>query len=325
MARAQHALSSEAARHTTRRTLVIGMLAVVASVMLFAISFSVIKWPDVSGSVIAWWRLVGSTLLWWVLLFGRRVTGAARLPSGRAWMLAVPAALCFGLNISLLFLGVTKTSVAHSEFIAAMVPLLLIPGGIVFFGERPNWKALRWGLISLVGLAIVLTYSPAGGVATVEGDLIIVAATVAFAGYQLYSKRARAHGVQPWDFMAIVMPVALVTATPVALLTGGDEMWPLSAEAWVAVILLSLMTGMVGHGLLYYAQRHVPISTVGIIQAGQPSQSAIWAWLLLGEAIALAQVPGMILVTLGLVLVVWSSQRAAAETQVASRVIAGRR
>ena len=294
---------------TTRRQLVIGMLAVVASVMCFAISFSIIKWPDVSGSVIAWWRLVGSSLLWWMLLCGRRLAGGAPLPSGRAWKLVVPAALCFGLNISLLFLGVTKTSVAHSEFIAAMVPLLLIPGGIVFFAEQPNWKALRWGIISLVGLAIVLTNSPAGGVATVEGDLIIVAGTIAFAGYQLCSKRARARGVQPWDFMAVVMPVALITATPVAVITGGDEMWPLTFEAWVAVILLSLMTGMVGHGLLYYAQRHVPISTVGIIQAGQPSQSAIWAWLLLGEAIALAQVPGMLLVTLGLVLVVWSSQR----------------
>jgi drug/metabolite transporter (DMT)-like permease len=301
----------EHGRLESRRTLLIGMLAVVASVMCFAISFSIIKWPDVSGSVIAWWRLVGSTALWWILLVGRRFRSGVALPVGRAWMLAVPAALCFGLNISLLFLGVTKTSVAHSEFIAAMVPLLLIPGGIVFFGERPNWKALRWGIISLIGLAIVLTNSPTGGVATVQGDLIIVAGTIAFAGYQLCSKRARAHGVQPWDFMAIVMPVALVTATPVAVFTGGDEMWPLSAEAWIAVILLSLLTGMVGHGLLYYAQRHVPISTVGIIQAGQPSQSALWAWLLLGEAIALAQVPGMILVTLGLVLVVWSSQRTA--------------
>lgn len=300
------------------------MLAVLASVMCFAISFSIIKWPDVSGSVIAWWRLVGSTVLWWILLYGRRVTRGARLPSRRAWALAAPAALCFGLNISLLFLGVTKTSVAHSEFIAAMVPLLLIPGGIVFFAEQPNWKALRWGIISLVGLAIVLTNSPAGGVATLEGDLIIVAGTIAFAGYQLCSKRARAHGVQPWDFMAIVMPVALVTATPVAVTTGGDEMWPLSLEAWVAVVLLSLLTGMIGHGFLYYAQRHVPISTVGIIQASQPTQSALWAWLLLGEAIALAQVPGMILVTLGLVLVVWSSQRNVGAALLGRRVVAGR-
>ena len=36
------------------RSLVNGMLAVVASVMCFALSFSIIKWPGVPGSVIAW-------------------------------------------------------------------------------------------------------------------------------------------------------------------------------------------------------------------------------------------------------------------------------
>jgi drug/metabolite transporter (DMT)-like permease len=93
------------------------------------------------------------------------------------------------------------------------------------------------------------------------------------------------------------------------LFTAGDEMWPLSAKAWAAVAMLSVLTGMAGHGMLYYAQHSVPISTISIIQSGQPSLSALWAWLLLGEAIAFAQVPGMILVTLGLVLVFWFSLR----------------
>jgi len=37
-----------------------GVTAVVASVMLFGFSLSVIKWPGIPGSVIAWWRLIGS-------------------------------------------------------------------------------------------------------------------------------------------------------------------------------------------------------------------------------------------------------------------------
>ena len=54
------------------------MLAVVGSVLCFAISFSIIKWPGIPGSVIAWWRLIGSAVLWWVLLVGRRMrTGTA--------------------------------------------------------------------------------------------------------------------------------------------------------------------------------------------------------------------------------------------------------
>jgi drug/metabolite transporter (DMT)-like permease len=117
--------------------------------------------------------------------------------------------------------------------------------------------------------------------------------------------------VAPWDFMTVVMSVAVVTATPVALFTAGDQMWPLSVKAWAAVAMLSVLTGMAAHGMLYFAQHSVPISTISIIQSGQPTLSALWAWLLLGEAIAIGQVPGMILVTLGLVLVFWFSLRTA--------------
>jgi drug/metabolite transporter (DMT)-like permease len=323
MSRSATAAIAADAAAAHRRGLILGMLGVIASVMCFAISFSIIKWPDIAGSVIAWWRLVGSAILWWVLLVGRRLRTSTPLPSRATWVEVTPAALFFGVNISLLFLGVTRTSVVHSEFIAAMAPLLLIPAGVVFFGEHPNWKALRWGLLSMVGLVIVLSNSPAGGEATLEGDLIVVGATIGFAAYQLLSKRTRRRGVDLWDFMTIVMTVGLVTATPVAVATGWDEMWPLSTEAWIAVILLSLLTGMIGHGFLYFAQRSVPISTISIIQAGQPSQSALWAWLLLGETIALAQVPGMILVTLGIVLVVWFSQRSAAATAAATPATPG--
>ena len=49
-----------------RRPLVIGMFAVVGSVICFALSFSIIKWPGIPGSVIAWWRLVASSVLWWL-------------------------------------------------------------------------------------------------------------------------------------------------------------------------------------------------------------------------------------------------------------------
>ena len=294
------------------------MLAVVASVMCFAISFSIIKWPRIPGSVIAWWRLVASSVLWWILLVGRRVRTGIALPSKPTWALSVPPALCFGVNVALLFLGITKTSVAHGEFINAMAPLVLIPAGMVMFGEHPNWKALRWGIVSLVGLVIVLTNGPARGVATLEGDVLVAGSVLAFCAYQLLARRARARGVSPWDFMTVVMTVAVVTATPVALITARDEMWPLSAKAWAAVAMLSVLTGMAGHGMLYYAQRSVPISTISIIQSGQPSLSALWAWLLLGEALVAAQVPGMILVTLGLVLVFWFSLRPAPLPRAAS-------
>ncbi|MDA0202596.1 MAG: DMT family transporter [Ilumatobacteraceae bacterium] len=290
----------------------VGQVAMVGAVTCFALSFSVIKWPGTSGAVIAWWRLVVSALIWWVVLAVLRLRGRP-LPSRETWRAVVPAALSFGVNISVLFAAVTRTSVAHSEFISSLAPLLLAPLGFVFFGERPQWRALRWGGLSFVGLVIVLAFGSGDGVATIEGDLLAVGGMFGYVGYLMFTKRARSRGVGTLDFMAILMPVAVVTATPVAALTS-DSLWPASGETWVAIAILAVLTGMVAHGLLVFAQRSVPIATIGVIQVSQPAQSTFWAWVFLGESIAFAQVPGMVLVIVGLALVVSSGQRAVARS-----------
>lgn len=297
----------------TRSQRTLGLLAVVASILCFAISFGIIKWPGLPGSVIAWWRLVGSAVLWWVVLFSLRATTGRPLPSRAVWKSAMPAALLFGVYISMFFTAVTKTSVAHAEFINSLAPLLVIPTGFLLFHERPNWSALRFGALSLIGLVIVLFTGPEQGAATLEGDLLMIIVVAATVSYLMASKWARRRGVETFDFMAIVMPVALLSATPVALGIAGDEMWPLPWQAWVAVGILSILTGGLAHGLLFYAHRSVPIATISVMQVSQPALSAFWAWVIIGEAITATQVPGMILVIVGMALVVWYSQKPVAD------------
>ena len=303
-------LTTAAVHAEQHRRRLVGIAAVLSAVMLFALSLSIIKWPGIPGSVIAWWRLVGSSILWWVVLNVRRARTGTPLPSARVWKLAIVPALFFGINISFTFNALTRTSIAHADFIAAMSPLVTMPLGFVIFRERPQWRALAWGVLSIAGIAIVLFNGPAKGVATWQGDLLAVAGMAGLACYLLAAKYARSKGVETFDLMALVMPMALITATPVVLVIAGDQLWPLSWKAWTAIAILSVMTGMVAHGLLVFAHPRVPIATMSTMQVSQPALSAMWAWLLLGEAVAPAQVPGMALVIIGLALVSWSSQRA---------------
>jgi drug/metabolite transporter (DMT)-like permease len=300
---------SETVEPPARTSRSLGLLAVVASIMCFGLSFGIIKWPGIPGSIIAWWRLVGSALLWWCVVIGMRVARGRPMPSSAVWRAALPAALLFGLYISTFFTAVTKTSVAHAEFINSLAPLLVIPTGYLLFRERPNWSALRFGLLSLVGLVIVLFTGPDQGVATLEGDLLMLLVLAFTVSYLMASKWARGRGVDTVDFMAIVMTVALVTATPVALSIAGDQLWPLSWQAWVAVAILSVLTGGAAHGLLFFAHRTVPIATISVMQVSQPALSAFWAWVIVDEAISATQVPGMALVIVGMALVVRFSQR----------------
>jgi drug/metabolite transporter (DMT)-like permease len=292
----------------------LGQLAVVGATTCFGLSYSVIKWPDTSGSVIAWWRLAVSTVIWWTILLIRRRARGVPFPSIATWKAVAPAALFFGVNISVLFTAVTRTSVAHTEFITALTPILLIPLGHLLFHEQPQWRSLRWGSLSFIGIVIVLSAGPDDGVATLGGDLLMIIAVSAYVSYLLATKRARATGVTTVEFMSIMMPVALVTATPVALTVSADEFIPSTGQTWAAIGILAVLTGMMAHGFVVFAQRTVPIATIGVIQAGQPAQSTFWAWLFLGETISATQVPGMVLVIAGSALVVWFSQRRTGRT-----------
>jgi drug/metabolite transporter (DMT)-like permease len=298
-----------AARSTPAGARALGLVAVVVAVVCFSVSSSIVKWAQTPGSVVAFWRMFLAVGAWWLVVAVQRHRRGTPPPSREIWARCAPAGLLFGANIAIFFTGVTKTSIAHAEFIGAVSPLLLVPAGAVFFGEHPNWRALRWGAVSIAGVAIVLAFGPSTGVASVGGDLLVLCAVVAWVAYLLCSKWARRGGLGVIEFMACVTPIGLLTSGPIALAIAGDEMWPLSARGWAGVLMLVLLTGIGAHGLVVFAQHSVPIATIGVMQSGQPALAVFWGWLILGEAIRPAQVPGMVMVIGGLAAFTLVSQR----------------
>ncbi|MGH9269803.1 MAG: DMT family transporter [Ilumatobacteraceae bacterium] len=282
------------------RSVPLGIVLVLAAVLTFSSSSSIVKWADTPGSVLAFWRMIGAVLLWWAVIAVRRTVKGAPPPAARTWWRVLPAGLFFGLNITLFFTAITRTSIAHAEFITALSPLFLVPAGAIFFGERPNPRALAWGGLTIVGLAIVLFLGGDQGGATFGGDALVLVVVFTWVGYLLTGRRARAT-VDVVDFMSTVMPIGLLTAAPMALLLAGDDIWPLSAKGWIAAALLSVLTGMAAHGFIAAAQREVDVGTIGVLQVAQPALAVGWSYVLLGEEIRLAQVPGMVLMLVGLV------------------------
>jgi drug/metabolite transporter (DMT)-like permease len=307
MTSAQVGLGRRAAMARHPRAL--GVAAVVTAVLCFSISSSIVKWGRTPGSVIGFWRMFVAVLVWWLVIAVQRRRSGLAWPSRRTWKVVAPAGLLFGMNIATFFTGVTKTSIAHAEFIGAVSPLLLVPAGVLLFGEHPNWRALSWGALSVVGVAIVLSFGPDTGVASVGGDLVVVMSVVCWVGYLLSSKRARATGISVVAFMACATPIGLLTSGPIAIAVAGDDIWPMSGRGWLVVVMLTILTGVGAHGLIVFAQHSVPIATIGVLQSGQPALAVFWAWLILGEGIRPAQIPGMLLVIVGLAVFTVVSQR----------------
>ncbi len=297
------------AERLSGRTL--ALLAMTVAVVSFSTSSAMIKWSESTGSVVAFWRMIGAVIGWWTVIAFTRIRSGRPAPTKRTWQLALAPGLAFGANIALFFTAITKTSIAHAEFITALTPLVLLPAGAFFFGERPNWNALRWGLISIVGVSLVLFFGPEQGASSVSGDLMMIGVITLWTTYLLTSKRARAAGVGTLDFMACMMPIGVLTAGPIAAIIAGSDVFGLSARGWLVVAILTLLTGMLSHGCIVFAQQHLPVATIGIMQTAQPALAVCFAFVILGEEVRAPQMVGMALVITGLALFTVASSRSA--------------
>jgi drug/metabolite transporter (DMT)-like permease len=86
-------------------------------------------------------------------------------------------------------------------------------------------------------------------------------------------------------------------------------MLTITAHGWMYVVLLTMMTGVLAHGLMVFAQSTIPIGSIGIAQIAQPAMAALWSFLILGETLRTWQFVGMALVLVGLLGFVLLNQR----------------
>jgi drug/metabolite transporter (DMT)-like permease len=274
----------------------------VTVVVTFSASSTIIRKAGIPGPTIAFWRMLGSSIIWTALLRIREGHFVTR----QEWRRALPTGIVLGLNITLFYTAATKTSVANLEFIAALAPLVLMPLGAMLFHEKVDRRAAAFGLISIAGLALVLFNAPKRGAATWPGNGLAVLSLATWCGYLLASRQLR-RGMSVATLMAAALPIGTVTTLPLVLIS--HDIGRISARSMGYVLVLTLLTGVVAHGLIVFAQRKVPIGIMSMMQVGQPALAVIWSAIFLSQSIRPVQLLGMAMVVFGLATVVVQTQR----------------
>jgi drug/metabolite transporter (DMT)-like permease len=291
-------------KRTTLEGRTLGYLALGVAILSFSAGSTLVKLSHTPGVAVAFWRMALCSVIWLVIL---RV-------SERRWLrwddirAAILPGIVFGLNITFFFTGVTKTTVASAEFTGALTPLLVVPLGAVIFKERMRLGALVFGLISLAGLALVLFNAPPTGEFSWAGVAWIGAATTLWATYLLTSRSLR-RGRSVAAIMAAITPIATVVILPLGLFVFPGSLTQITWRSVVFIVILSALTGTMAHGLMVFAQTHVPIGVISMTQVSQPALAVLWSILFLGSTVVGIQVVGMVLVILGVAMVTLQSRR----------------
>ncbi len=287
-------------RSVSAKTL--GALAVLGVIIAFSLSSTLVKRAHSPGVLLAFWRLVTVSLVWNLYLrtTGRRVT----MQDLRQ---ALVPGIFFGLNLAIFFAGATKNSVANASLLGSLAPFFIVPIGASLFKEYIKPAALLFALVAFGGVAIVLFSAPANGDATLKGNVFGFVAMLLFTAY-IVSTRYFRRDMDVATFMATISPIAAVAVLPLAI-TNGD-VFGMTGTGWTYMLILAFLTGVAAHGLMVYAQKTVPIGTIGIAQVAQPALAVVWAFILLSERPRQLQVAGIAIVVSGLFAFAVISERA---------------
>lgn len=280
----------------------LGVLAVVLAMVGLSSGSSLVKFADTSGVLMAFWRMAIGTVVW------LGVVAATRTPLPWSVVRKVaPAGVLFGINIAFFFSAVQETRVANAEFIGTLTPVFTAPLAALVLKERVRWGAFAYGLPAIAGVALIVFNAPsAAGENSLKGDLLALCAVLTWVVFLLTTKRVRPY-VGVTQFMTTMSVFAALALLPLAI--GAGDMFSLTGKAWALAVVVALVNGVMAHGLIVWAQRHVEVSTISMLQVGQPAIAATWAFLLLGETVAPLQVVGMVVVLVSMVAFTVASTR----------------
>jgi drug/metabolite transporter (DMT)-like permease len=255
----------------------------------------------IAPMTLAFWRDLGSAATLLLVLAGFR-RGSMRI-ARRDWGFL----LLYGASVALLNASWTWSTAyngaAVSVVLAYSSPAFTALAARAFFGERLGPARMVALVASLAGCVLVSgANDPARWNLNGPGIVAGVLSAVSFALFSMMGKAASRRGIDPWTATLYTFAVAALAILPLALLTpgaggAGGSLLSLGSrwDGWLLLLLLVVPT-LGGYGLYTASLAYLPAATANIVATLEPVLTTLWAWLLLGESLDLAQSVGAALI-----------------------------
>lgn len=211
---------------------------------------------------------------------------------------AVPGIL-FGTSLIAGFAAFKKTSIVNATLIPSLTPVIVLLFAASWLGERRTPKRIGWSIVALVGVAAVVLGKSSGGPSHLEGDLWAIADLAIWTAYMIVVKRSRDSGEHSWSLLAGIFVWSAVVCIPWSLAVSND-LGAFGGLDWVWIVCMIFGPGLIGHGLMTWAQGHIDLTISSLMTLSTPPMSAALAWAVHGESLTFLQVIGGILVLVGL-------------------------
>lgn len=276
-------------------------LAIVLSMVFWAFSF---VWFKIANQVflpisIITIRLIISTLLLVVTFsFIKKLQPVQK--GDRKWFLLLaflePFLYFMGESFGLLYITSTQASV-----IVSTIPLFASVAAFIFYGERLTWINICGIIISVIGVTLIVVNPDLSSQTPFKGVLLMLLAVFSAVAYALVVKRLSVR-YNPFTLVTVQNGIGIFMFLPFFLIFELKTFLstPVTASSVMAVVQLAVFASTLAFLLFIYGIQKIGISKANVFTNSIPVFTAVFAWWLLGDAINMLKVFGIILAISGL-------------------------
>lgn len=273
--------------------------ALLVGAAFIALSPIFVRLSEAGPTATAFWRVALAVPVLWLLYFSRRRPAAGRY-SGK-WPLLLTAGFAFAGDLGFWHASLQLTSVANSTLLANLASIFVTLAAWIFLQQKPSLLFLAGLGAALFGVGLLVHTSLAFSATGLAGDALGVVTAMFYAGYLLAVKGLRDRGETTLYLMAVTSTITALFLFPVAL-AAGEPLLPSSAFGWWILVGLALISHAAGQGLIAYALAHLRAAFSSVSLLFQPVMAALFAWVLLSEALVPLQIVGGLVVLAGIYL-----------------------
>ena len=273
------------------------LAALFAGAAAIASSALFVKVSEAGPVSTGFWRVFFALPVLWVwAAYDARQHPASTTAGGLR--LSLLAGFFFAGDLAVWHWSILLTTVANATLLANCAPIVVTLAGWLIFRRKPTMQFLVGLTSAIAGMFLLLRGDLHHSGAALLGDALGIVTALFYAAYQVAVARARST-VSTARLMAISVTVTAGILLPIAL-ASGERFVPLTANGWLLLLGLALISQVAGQSLIAYALAHLPGTFASVALLVQAVIAAALAWLLLGETLTASAIAGGVLVLLGI-------------------------
>lgn len=199
------------------------------------------------------------------------------------------------VSLGLLFLGYANTSSITASVINAIYPVMVALAGVAFLHEHVTRRERVGILITIIGTSLIIFQD---GIASIQGNLLIVASLVVGVLLAIMAKLLMRHNLHPDSLTHLSFIIGFITLLPLVFFFHPPlPHIPLSVH--LGVLYMSVLSGTIAYSLWHKAQKTIEVGETAMFSYTYPLFAAPLSFFWLHESITILFLIGCGIIALG--------------------------